>query len=154
MRPTPVAPAPVAPSPVAPTRWATRSISGRAYGLPGLRFCYRSSGSIWLDGARLSGSALSLSVAAWLGPIMRVVGAKAPRARDIGPRLVGELLYRQGRMERPGSPAARQPKGCKRGLPFYGPGHRSSNEQTSLSPPVGVHRFGLTTRKPSENVSL
>ena len=85
---------------------------------------------------------------------MRVVGAKAPRARDIGPRLVGELLYRQGRMERPVGTAARQPKGCKRCPPFYGPEHPISNEQTSLSPLVGVHRFGLTARKPSENVSL
>ena len=33
----------------------------------GLRFCYRSFGLVWLDGARLSGSGFSLSATAVLG---------------------------------------------------------------------------------------
>lgn len=50
----------------------------------GLRFCYRSLGFVWLDGARLSGSAFSLSAAAVLGDSRSLCRRQAvARARRI-----------------------------------------------------------------------
>ena len=73
--------------------------------------------SWWLDRARLSGSAFSLSAAARLGT---------------SPRLIGELLLLSGRTERPGGRTARRAKARASAPPFYGSVHRFLNVQTSL----------------------
>lgn len=90
--------------------------------------------SWWLVRARLSGSAFSFSVAEWLGQ---------------SPRLVGELLLLSGRVDRPGGRTARRAKARAGAPPFYGPVHRSLNEQTEVSPPVGYLTYLVIQQRPA-----
>lgn len=90
--------------------------------------------SWWLDRARLSGSAFSLSAAAGLGT---------------SPRLVGESLLQSGRTERPGGRTAQRAKARAGAPPFYGPVHRLLNVQTEVSPSVGYQTSLVIHQRPA-----
>lgn len=105
--------------------------------------------SWWLDRARLSGSAFSLSVAAWLGHKFRSVEPSGSPGRGLCPRLIGELLLQSGRTERPGGRTAQRAKARAGAPPFYGPVHRLLNVQTEVSPSVGYQTSLVIHQRPA-----